>query len=303
MASFADLKKNRNSLMDKINKELVKDEKGNSYDDERMWKLTRDKSGNGFATLRFLPAPPEEEIPWVKLYSHGFKGPTGLWYIENSRTTINEKDPCSEYNTSLWNNGTEQGKEQARVQKRRLSYISNVYIVSDPSNPANEGKVMLYKYGKRVFDKLSEAMNPAFEDETPFNPFDLWQGANFKLKVRIVDGWPNYDKSEFDPQAPLFEDDDELEATWNKEHSLNEMLAPENFKPYETLKEKLDKVMGLNGSANRINLTEKGTNAAGFGEGFDGGTDDEETTDDVAPPTEGPRDHLSYFKGLADEVV
>ena len=219
--SFSNLKKA--SRLGTLTSKLVKEvEKMNntSGGDDRLWKLDVDKSGNGYAVLRFLPAPDGEDLPFVKLYSHAFQGPGG-WYIENSLTTLNQKDPVSEYNTSLWNNGTEAGKDTARRQKRKLTYISNVYVVKDPANPENEGKVFLYKYGKKIFDKLMAAMQPEFEDESPIDPFDLWQGANFKLKAKNVAGYRNYDSSEFAQPSPLNDDDEALEAIWKKEYSLS----------------------------------------------------------------------------------
>ena len=238
--------RNQNSL-DKLLNQVKKDEspatEKKSYVDERLWKPQVDKAGNGYAVIRFLPAPKGEELPWVRVWNHAFQGPTGQWFIENSLTTLNQKDPVSEYNTQLWNSGVESDKEIARKQKRKLKYYSNIYVVSDPSNPENEGKVFLYSYGKKIFDKLMEAMQPAFEDETPINPFDLWEGANFKLKIRKVDGYWNYDKSEFESASALKSSDDELEGIYNGEHSLQEFLAPSNFKSYDELKARLDAVL------------------------------------------------------------
>ena len=238
--------RNQNSL-DKLLKQVQKDEspvqEKKSYVDERLWKPNVDKAGNGYAVIRFLPAPKGEELPWVRVWNHAFQGPTGQWYIENSLTTLNQKDPVSEYNTQLWNSGVESDKEIARKQKRKLQYYSNIYVVSDPANPENEGKVFLYKYGKKIFDKLMEAMQPAFEDETAINPFDLWEGANFKLKIRKVDGYWNYDKSEFEGASALKGSDEELETVYGQEHSLNEFLAPTNFKSYDELKTRLDAVL------------------------------------------------------------
>jgi len=195
------------------------------------------------AIIRFLPAPVNEEMPWVRVWNHAFQGPTGQWYIENSLTTLNQKDPVSEYNTQLWNSGVESDKEIARKQKRKLQYYANIYVVQDSANPENEGKVMLYKFGKKIFDKLMEAMQPAFEDETPINPFDLWEGANFKLKIRKVDGYWNYDKSEFESPSQLAPSDEDMEAIYNKEYSLADFLAPTNFKSYDELKTRLDAVL------------------------------------------------------------
>jgi hypothetical protein len=206
-----------------------------------------DKTGVGSATIRFLPAPDGEELPWVKMYSHAFQGPGG-WFIENSLTTIGQKDPVSEYNRGLWNSGNEKDKETVRKQKRKLSYYSNIYVVKDPANPANEGKVFLFKYGKKIFDKILNAMQPEFDDEDPINPFDFWQGANFKIKIVKKDGYWNYDKSEFDRVGPLLDDDDALEALWKKEYSLSAITAPDQFKSYEDLERRMNMVLGLGGT-------------------------------------------------------
>jgi hypothetical protein len=250
--SFSDLKKQSSlgSLTQKLVKEVEKmnNTSGGSAD-ERFWKLECDKSQNGYAVLRFLPAPDGEDMPFVKMYSHAFQAKGG-WYIENSLTTVGGKDPVSEYNSELWNNGTDAGKEQARKQKRKLTYIANVYVVKDPANPQNEGKVFLYKFGKKIFDKVMSAMQPEFEDEEAINPFDFWEGANFKLKAKNVAGYRNYDSSEFDRVKPLNEDDEVLEGLWKKEYSLAELVAADQFKDYETLKKRLNVVLGL-GSASR----------------------------------------------------
>ena len=218
-----------------------------SYVDERLWKPELDTSGNGYAVIRFLPAIEGEDLPWAKLFSHAFQGPTGQWYIENSRTTLGRgdigKDPASEYNSSLWNSGVETDKEIARKQKRKLSYYSNIYVVSDSKNPHNEGKVFLFRYGKKIFDKLMAAMQPEFEDESPINPFDFWKGANFKLKIRKVDGFWNYDKSEFEAPSPVLDDDSAIERIWKEQYSLADFTAPSNFKSYEELKTRLDAVL------------------------------------------------------------
>ena len=239
--------RNQNSL-DKLLQQVQKDEnpttEKKSYVDERLWKSQVDKAGNGYAVIRFLPAPQGEELPWVRVWNHAFQGfPTGQWFIENSLTTLNQKDPVSEYNSQLWNSGVESDKEIARKQKSKLQYYSNIYVVQDSANPENEGKVMLYRYGKKIFDKLMETMQPAFEDEKAINPFDLWEGANFKLKIRKVDGYWNYDKSEFDSVTPLKSTDEELEKIYNAEHSLADFLAPSNFKSYDDPKTRLDAVL------------------------------------------------------------
>lgn len=245
--SFDALKKNRTKSLDKLNSQLEKITQ-KSYADPnegKMWKPTRDKAGNGFAIIRFLPAVEGEEMPFVRLWDHGFQGPTGLWYIENSLTTLNVDDPVSEYNSKLWNSGVDSDKEQARKQKRRLKYIANVLVIKDGANPENEGKVFMYQFGKKIFDKLNDLMNPQFEDETPVNPFDFWEGANFRLKIRKFEGYPNYDKSEFDAPSPLSEDDSEMEAIWKKQHKLQDLVDPKNFKSYAELKTKLYRVLAL----------------------------------------------------------
>jgi len=247
---FADLKKQSKlgSLTAKLVKEVEKmNNNGSTSGDERVWKLECDKSGNGYAVIRFLPAPDGEDLPFVKLYSHAFQGPGG-WYIENSLTTLGQKDPVSEYNTLLWNNGTDAGKETARKQKRKLTYVSNIYVVKDPANPQNEGKVMLYKYGKKIFDKLTAAMQPEFEDEEAIDPFDFWQGANFKLKAKNVAGYRNYDSSEFARPDALLDDDEAMESAWKKEYSLAELVAADQFKTYDELKLRLDYVLGNKGT-------------------------------------------------------
>jgi len=219
-----------------------------SYSDDTMWKPELDKTGNGYAVVRFLPTPEGEEMPWVSYFDHGFQGPGG-WYIEKSLTTLNKQDPVSEYNSTLWNTGIEANKEIARKQKRRLHYVSNVYVVSDPKNPDNEVKVFKYRFGKKIFEQLKEAISPAFDDEAPINPFDLrGEGANFKIKIRKVDGYWNYDKSEFESPSPLFDDENRLNEINNSTYSLSDVIAPSEFKSYDELKEKLDRVLGLTGS-------------------------------------------------------
>ena len=242
---FSDLKKQSKlgSLTEKLVKEVEKMNNSSSNKDDRLWSLTVDKAQNGYAIIRFLPAPNGEDLPFVKLYSHAFQS-NGGWYIENSRTTLGDKDPVSEYNTQLWNNGTDSGKDLARKQKRKLTYISNIYVVKDPANPENEGRVFLYKFGKKIFDKLTAAMQPEFEDETPMDPFDFWQGANFRLKAKNVAGYRNYDSSEFAAPGALLSDDDAMEAIWKKQYALAELVAPDQFKSYDELKKRLDSVLG-----------------------------------------------------------
>ena len=242
--SLAAMKKQNSldSLLGAAQKESAPQEK-KSYVDERLWKPTMDKTGNGYAVIRFLPAPKGEDLPWVKLWNHAFQGPTGQWYIENSLTTLGNNDPVSEYNSKLWNSGIESDKEIARRQKRKLSYYSNIYVVSDTANPQNEGKVFLYRYGKKIFDKVMEAMQPPFPDTDTINPFDFWEGANFKLKLRKVDGYWNYDLSSFDGSTKLLDDEDELENVWGSQYSLAEFTAASNFKTYDELKTRLDMVL------------------------------------------------------------
>jgi hypothetical protein len=247
MSSFASLKKSSGNLekLTKAIEQLNSSSEGGKSDD-KFWRPEVDKAGNGMATIRFLPAPPadgDDGLPWVKVFSHGFQGPGG-WLIDNCLTTKNQQCPVCEHNNRLWNSGIEANKEIVRKQKRKLNYIANVYIVSDPKHPENDGQVKLFKFGKKIFDKINEAMNPAFEDETPINPFDLWKGANFKLKIRKVDGYQNYDKSEFESASALFDDDEELEKVWKQEHSLQDLVSDKEFKSYDDLKSRLDKVLG-----------------------------------------------------------
>ena len=245
---FNDLKKKSKSGIDELIKKMDDQTKAkDGFKDDRLWRPEQDKSGNGFAIIRFLPTADGEDVPWAKVYNHAFQGPGG-WYIENSLTTIGQKDPVGELNNQLWNSGLESDKDLARVRKRKLTYISNVYIVSDPSNPQNEGKVFLYKYGVKIYEKIQEAMKPEFNDEEPINPFDFWKGANFKLKLVKKDGYWNYDKSEFAPSSALLEDDDELETIYKSLNNLNDFVSPSEFKSYEDLKKRLDYTLGIKGT-------------------------------------------------------
>ena len=299
MSSFANLKRSRNDL-DKLTKAIEDttsptSKEAGSKDDTRLWQPTVDKAGNGMAVIRFLPAPAvdgDDALPWVRRFDHGFQGPGG-WYIENSLTTLGQKDPVSEYNTTLWNSGIEANKEIARKQKRRLHYIANILVVSDPSNPSNEGQIKLFKFGKKIFDKITEAMNPEFADETPINPFDMWEGANFKLKIRNVEGYRNYDKSEFADKSALLEGDDaKLEELWKKEFSLKEFTEPSNFKSYEVLKAKLDKVLGFDGGSSVKTKAED----AVFKK-----FDDEDVAVIDKKIVEHDDEDLDYFKSLAEK--
>jgi len=295
--SFKDLKKQSKlgSLTAKLVKEVEKMNNTGGNADDRIWKLDVDKGGNGYAVIRFLPAPEGEDLPFVKLYSHAFQGPGG-WFIENSLTTLGQKDPVSEYNSLLWNNGTDAGKETARKQKRKLTYISNIYVVKDPANPENEGKVFLYKFGKKIFDKLTAAMQPEFEDEEAIDPFDFWQGANFKLKAKNVAGYRNYDSSEFAAVTPLLDDDDALEGIWKKQYSLEEFVAADQFKSYDDLKKRLESVLRV--GSTRIQPTEDLEHEDdGRGSAEELVTAATQTT----PSTEDEDDALSYFAKLAQE--
>ena len=283
--SIEALKKQSNisSLIDEYNKQTTPETK--SFDDERFWKPELDKSGNGYAVIRFLPAPKGEDIPWQRMFSHSFQGPGG-WYIENSLTTINKNDPVGEVNRRLWNTGSEADKETARRQKRKLSYFTNIYVVTDTKHPEHEGKVCLYKFGKKIFDKVMEAMQPQFDDEEAINPFDLWKGANFKLKIRKVDGFWNYDKSEFDSVTPLLDSDGALEKVYDAEYPLKPFHEESNFKSYTELKEKMERVLGQevdNRTAEQVAADIEADDIP-----FDGGK-----------PITGATDTMEYFEKLA----
>ncbi len=315
--SFASLKKASagGSTFAKLTREIEKlnQPQQGSGPDERLWKPEMDKSGNGYAVIRFLPAPDGEELPFAKVWSHAFKGPGGQWYIENSLTTLGKDDPVGELNRELWNSGRESDKAVARAQKRKLSYYSNIYVVSDPAHPENEGRVFLYKYGKKIFDKLVEAMQPAFADETPIDPFNFWNGADFKLKIRKVDGYWNYDKSEFAAPSTLgnFEDD-KLESIWKQGYSLAEFEDPKNFKSYEQLKSRLDLVLGNKSAPKPVDesLEDESEGRGGFNDSDimasnqpDWGREvkDFRETAVAASPVADEEDTLSYFAKLAEE--
>jgi hypothetical protein len=258
MSSFASMKKG--SSLDKLTKALQETTKGKG--DDRFWQPEVDKAGNGYAIIRFLDSPAvdgDKGLPFVQLFTHGFQGPGG-WYIENSLTTLGENDPVSEYNGKLWNSGIEANKEIARKQKRQLKYISNILVVKDPDHPEKEGKVFLYSYGKKIFDKIKEKLEPQFEDEKRVNPFNFWEGANFKLKIRKVEGYRNYDKSEFEEQSGVFAGDDaKIEALWKSAYSLLELVDKKNFKSYDVLKARLDKVLGVDGGTPMPTTTAEST--------------------------------------------
>ena len=308
--SFSDLKKQSSlgSLTNKLVKEVEKmNNSGGSGADDRLWKPEMDKSGNGYAVIRFLPAPEGEDLPWVKLYSHAFQGPGG-WYIENSLTTVGGKDPVGELNRELWNSGNESDKDVVRKQKRKLSFYANIYVVKDPANPQNEGGVFLYKFGKKIFDKIMDAMQPEFEDETPINPFDFWQGANFKLKLKKVAGYWNYDSSEFDRQGPLLDDDDALEALWKKQYSLSAFTAADQFKTYDELKKRLDYVLGSKSTRNVAQEETEYDNYAATGQKSVSEEDVMQKLEDSykaskkveSTSTADDDDPMSYFSKLAD---
>jgi len=278
-------------LLNAVKEESAPQEK-KSYKDERLWKPEMDKSGNGFAVIRFLPAVKDEDMPWAKVWNHAFQGPTGQWYIENSLTSVGDKDPVSEHNTKLWNSGLESDKEIARKQKRKLQYFSNIYVVTDKLHPENEGKVFLFRYGKKIFDKLMEAMQPQFPDETPINPFDFWEGANFRLKIRKVDGYWNYDKSEFEKPTALFDTDDKIEEVWGKEYPLAEFTAPTNFKSYDELKSRLDAV--LSGTVSVGNVADRMEDEPIAAPKVD-------TKEVSAPKVDSDDDTMDYFQKLASE--
>ena len=297
--SFASLKKNRTNSFDKLNSQLQSmSNQKMSKGDDNYWKPEVDKAGNGYAVLRFLPASEGEDMPFVRYWDHGFQGPGG-WYIEKSLTTLSQDDPVSEYNSQLWNSGHDEDKEIARKQKRKLQYYANVYVVSDPTNPQNEGKVMLYRFGKKIFDKLMEAMQPEFPDETPINPFDFWEGANFMLKIRKVDGYWNYDKSGLDAKSALKSTDEELETIYKSQHSLAEFLAPSNFKSYDELKARLDAVLTGTVATGKTAAQMVDEDTVDFTPKFKSEPTPEPST--VAAASDDDDDAMSYFEKLANE--
>ena len=281
MASFKEMKKNRMANLESLSKQVEKLAEKPSYEDERIWKLERDKTGNGYAVIRFLPAAVNEDVPWVRIWTHGFKGPGG-WYIENSLTTLGKDDPVSKANTALWNSGVESDKNIARDRKRKLSYYSNILVLEDSANAENEGKVFLFRYGKKIFEKITSVMNPEFKDETPLNPFDFWEGANFKIKIRQVDGYANYDKSEFASQSKLYDGDDaKCEAIWKQQHSLQDLVTVDKFKSYQELEARFNTVVG---------------SSSDFEE-----TIDSEDAVEPAVKESTSDDSLEYFKKLAEQ--
>ena len=246
--SLAQMKKNKKSRYDSLIEATNKMQSGGKSKDDRFWQPTLDEAGNGSAIIRFLPAPKGEDLPWVRIFSHGFKGPGG-WYIENSLSTIGADDPLGEFNNRLWNNGTEAGKQQARDQKRKLKYIANILVVKDPKKPENDGQVFLFRFGKKIFDKINDQLHPEFEDESPIDPFDFWEGVNFRMKIRKVEGYRNYDKCEFDSVSTISEDDSEIEEIWGKQYSLEDHVSADKFKTYDELQRKLSRVLALDSAA------------------------------------------------------
>ena len=294
--SFSDMKQRSKTNLASLIKETEKISNPNSGfndTDDRFWRPELDKSGNGYAVVRFLPAPEGEDLPWARIWNHGFQGPGG-WYIENSLTTLGQKDPVSEHNSTLWNSGIEANKEVARKQKRRLNYTSNVYILKDPAHPENEGQIKLYRFGKKIFDKINDLMNPEFEDESPVNPFDFWAGANFKMKIRKVEGYSNYDKSEFEAPSALLEDDDKMEEIWKSENSLKELVSEDKFKTFDELKTKLERVLGL---GSEFSPTPKSVDVP-----FDGGKPYTAPPQPAAESTSDGDESMDYFQKLAQEA-
>ena len=301
---FANLKRN-SSDTDKLKQaiESINAPTEGSNDDKNYWRPAVDKAGNGMATFRFLPAPAvdhvegqDEPTPWAKIWSHGFQGPGGQWLVDNCLTTKGEKCPVCEHNTVLWNSGIQANRDIVSKQKRKLNYVSNVYIVSDPKNPENEGRVVLFKYGKKIFDKIQEALNPQFPDEPKINAFDMWGGANFKLKIRKVEGYANYDKSEFDTPSRLKESDDELKKIWESEFSLKEIVSDSKFKTFETIQKRLNLVLGLNGESQ----PQAQTTVEKFRE--EARTAPQRTVEpSYSEPSLNEDDPLDYFKNLAEE--
>lgn len=289
--TFSNLKKQSTlgNLTAKLVKEVEKLNSGSNGADERLWKPEVDSTGNGYSVIRFLPAPEGEELPWAKLYNHAFQG-TGGWLIDNCLTTLGSKCPICESNSLLWNSGSDANKEIARARKRKLYYYSNIYVIKDPKNPENEGKVFLFKYGKKIFDKIQTAMKPEFEDEASVNPFDMWKGADFKLKIKKVAGYWNYDSSEFSPSAPLLGgDDDVLEELWKKQYSLSDIISEDKFKSYDNLSSRLDVVLGKSSSTKSSFVDESVSD------------EDEDRGPVPTISTEEEDDALSYFQKLVDD--
>ncbi len=304
--SFSSLKSNKASAFSSLQKQLEQTTKVGTVD-ERFWKLPTDKAGNGYAVIRFLPARDGEDMPFVKLYSHAFQGPGG-WYIENSLTTLGKNDPLGEYNRELWNSGDQSLQDQVRKQKRKLSYYSNIYVVKDPSNPENEGKVFLFRYGKKIHDKIMDVVNgDELEGREGINPFDFWTGANFKLRAKKVGGYPNYDSSEFQDPGTLEDlDDAQLESIWKREHELQGIISPEMFKSYDLLQTRLNEVLKLEGGNRTETVTQTLASKPDFSEVSNMNlkpsavpVKEVEVSADDQPESE--EDVMDYFRKLADQ--
>jgi hypothetical protein len=302
--SFSDYLQNRESalqnMVTSLKKEMNPETRGG--DDDRIWKPKMGSDNTGYAVVRFLPGTDASKTPWVRVYDHGFQGPSGKWYIENSLTTIGQKDPVSEYNSRLWNNGTEAGKEQARKQKRRTSYYVNVLIIKDPNNPENEGKVKLYKFGQKIFDKVMAAMQPEFADEDPVNPFDLFEGANFRIKIKMVGGYWNYDASDFERPSPLSQDETKLEQVFNAQHDVHSLIADDQFKSYEELQQKLNEVLGEGPSTQERQVqrdVQSQEEKSEFDDYFKTDTTTSEGSTTSSDTSTDDDDLESYFKNLA----
>ena len=300
--SFADLKKKSKlgSLTSKLIQEVEKTNSSGGSSDDRVWKPEVDKAGNGYAVIRFLPAPDGEEMPWAKVYTHAFQG--SGWFIDNCLTTVGQNCPVCESNRELWNTGSKANQEVVRQRKRKLSYYSNIYVVRDPAHPENEGKVFLYKYGKKIFDKISAAMQPEFEDETPIDPFDFWQGADFKLKIKKVAGYWNYDSSEFARSAPLLDDDDAMEAIWKKAYSLEDFVSADKFKTYEQLDARMKAVLGQK-PAPKVDesFEDEETDRGSLPQSMKNELDSLSEGRDFKSSDDDEDDALSYFQRLAEE--
>ena len=246
--SLSELRKSRSSMLDKITKDLDSGGKRNEKDD-RFWSLSRDKAGTGSAIIRFLPPVNGDEVPWVKVCSYGFQGPSGKWYINESPSSIGEADPVMEYNAAAYASKDEERIEDAKKRKRRTQFVSNILVVKDPANPENEGKVFLFKYGKKILDMIMSKAKPEFDSEEPIFVWDIDEGCNFKIRIKNVAGYPNYDSSEWAGISALADSDDEIQAVLDKCHKLAEFLDPARFKSYETLKKEFDRAMGVGESA------------------------------------------------------
>ena len=294
--SFASMKSSRVNELEKLKSQMEKNNNQGSNDSDLYWKPERDKAGNGQSIIRFLPAAEGETTPWITYYDHWFQGPTGQYYVEKSLTTIGQDDPVSEYNSKLWNSGIDSDKEVARKQKRRLHYVANILVIKDFANPENDGKVFLYRFGAKIFDKIKDAMNPVFDGDTPVNPFDFWDGADFHIKITNVDGWVNYDKSIFREQKPLSENDDQLEQIYNKLTPLSSLIAPDKFKSYTELKTKMNRVLCIEAEEaplpakqpERVVARDEPAPRPSVTVEDDSSNDDDDDT-------------LSFFQGLADE--